>query len=106
LQPLAGGFAAAQGAAGWPGSEERSRIARLPTPERIDAQRALRQQRLSALHAALDRRGDAAKALYAALDPEQRRIFDEKTAAMVRQAPPPMRGGRAQHGLAEGARGY
>ena len=46
--------------------------ARAQAPERIDRMRALRQQR----NAEMDRRGDATKALYAALSPEQQQRMD------------------------------
>lgn len=52
---------------------------KLPTPERIDQMRALHQQ-----HAAqMDQRGEAAKAFYASLTPEQKKRFDEQTARMM-----------------------
>ena len=44
----------------------------LTTPERIDKMRALRSVR----QAEMDKRGDAVKALYAVLTPEQKKIFD------------------------------
>jgi protein CpxP len=48
---------------------------KLTTPERIDRMRALRAQ-----HAAeADRRGEATKAFYATLTPEQQKTFDAKT---------------------------
>ena len=47
-------------------------MAKLTTPERIDRMRALRAQ-----HAAeADRRGEATKAFYATLTPEQQKTFD------------------------------
>lgn len=47
-------------------------MANLTTPERIDRMRALRTQRA----AEADRRGDAVKTFYAALTPEQQKVFD------------------------------
>lgn len=64
-------------------------MAQLTTPERIDRMRALRAQR----NAEADRRGDATKALYAALTPAQQKTFDEHAHRMQRQ-----HGGRAGHG--------
>jgi periplasmic protein CpxP/Spy len=55
---------------------DRAEIARLPTPERIDRMRALRSERI----AEMDRRGEATKAFYAALTPEQKKVFDDATA--------------------------
>lgn len=49
-------------------------IAKLSTPERIDQMRALRNQRI----AEMDRRADATKSFYAALTPEQKKVFDEQ----------------------------
>lgn len=51
---------------------DRSGMEQLTTPERIDRMRAMRAQ-----HAAeADRRGEATKAFYAALTPEQQKTFD------------------------------
>ena len=51
-------------------------LARLTTPERIDRMRALR----NAHHAEMDKRGEATKTFYAALTPEQRKVFDTEGA--------------------------
>lgn len=51
---------------------ERGDMAKLTTPERIDKMRAMRAQRA----AEMDKRGDAAKTFYAALTPEQQKVFD------------------------------
>jgi protein CpxP len=55
---------------------DRAEFARLPTPERIDRMRALRSERI----AEMDRRGDATKTFYAALSPQQKKVFDDTTA--------------------------
>ncbi len=60
----------------------------LTTPERIDRMRELRTQRM----AEQDRRGDATKAFYAALRPEQQRTFDAQAARMMGHR------GHGQHG--------
>jgi len=58
-----------------PARLDRQGMAQLTTPERIDRMRALRAQ-----HAAeADRRGEATKAFYAALSPEQQKTFDAQT---------------------------
>ena len=54
------------------GRIERGEMAKLTTPERIDKMRAMRAQRA----AEMDKRGDAAKTFYAALTPEQQKVFD------------------------------
>lgn len=54
---------------------DRSGMAQLTTPERIDRMRALRAQRA----AEADRRGEVTKAFYAALAPEQQKTFDTQS---------------------------
>ncbi len=49
---------------------------KLPTPERIDKMRALRQQRMTAMTAEMDKRADATKAFYGTLTSEQKAVFD------------------------------
>lgn len=51
-------------------------MAKLPTPERIDKMKELRAQRMGEMTAAMDKRGEATKVFYAALTPEQQRVFD------------------------------
>jgi protein CpxP len=68
------------------GRIERGEMAKLTTPERIDKMRAMRAQRA----AEMDKRGDAAKTFYAALTPEQQKVFD----ANAMQHRP---GGRGEH---------
>ncbi len=55
---------------------DRAELERLTTPERIDRMRAMRTERI----AMTDRRADATKSFYAALDPTQKRVFDLATA--------------------------
>ncbi|SFD74975.1 Spy/CpxP family protein refolding chaperone [Paracidovorax konjaci] len=50
----------------------------LTTPERIDRMRALRAQR----SAEADRRDDAVKTFYAALNPAQQKVFDQESRRM------------------------
>ena len=59
-----------------PGTEQRAELDKLTTPQRIDKMRELRSQRTAAMTAMMDKRGDAAKAFYAALSPEQQKVFD------------------------------
>lgn len=51
-------------------------LAKLPTPERIDKMKALRTQHMTERSAAMDQRGEATKAFYATLTPEQQKVFD------------------------------
>jgi hypothetical protein len=69
-------------------------LAKLPTPERIDKMKALHTQRMSDMNAAMDKRGEATKAFYATLTPDQQKVFDAN--AMRRQGP---------HGRQHGPRG-
>jgi periplasmic protein CpxP/Spy len=59
-----------------PTPEQRAEFDKLGTPERIDKMRAMRTQRMAAVNAQLDRRGEAVKTFYAALSPEQQKVFD------------------------------
>lgn len=72
-----------------PGTEQRAELDKLTTPQRIDKMREIRSQRMTAMTALMDKRGEAAKAFYAALSPEQQKIFDAEHR---------MRGGRDGHG--------
>lgn len=53
----------------------RAEFDKLSTPERIDKMRTLRTQRI----AEMDKRADATKTFYAALSPEQQKLFDANT---------------------------
>jgi periplasmic protein CpxP/Spy len=55
-----------------PGPEQRAEMDKLTTPQRIDKMREMRAQRM----AAMDKRMDATKTFYAALSPEQQKVFD------------------------------
>ena len=59
-----------------PTPEQRAEMDKLTTPQRIDKMRDLRAQRMTEMNAAMTKRGDATKALYAALTPEQQKVFD------------------------------
>lgn len=63
---------------------DRAEFEKLSTPERIDRMRALRAER----NALMDKRADATKTFYAALTPEQKKVFDTQ----------PMRHGGRHHG--------
>jgi protein CpxP len=54
-------------------------LAKLPTPERIDKMTALHTQRMADMNAAMAQHGEATKAFYAVLTPEQQKVFDAST---------------------------
>jgi hypothetical protein len=66
---------------------ERGEMEKLTTPERIDSMRAMRAQHI----AEMDKRADATKAFYAALSPDQRKVFDAESSRFGRHGG---RGGR------------
>ena len=59
-----------------PTDSQRAEMDKLSTPERIDKMRAMRTERMTQMNAEMDKRGAATKALYAALTPEQQKVFD------------------------------
>lgn len=59
-----------------------SELDKLPTPERIDKMRALHKERMATMDAAMTKRGDATKTLYATLSAEQQKVFDAEFAKM------------------------
>ena len=77
-QPGAGGawnqFSAAMQPPAPDARSSRADFARLSTPERID----LMQKRADRRHARMKQRGDATKAFYAQLTPEQQKSFDSR----------------------------
>ena len=68
---------------------DRAELERLTTPERIDRMRALRAQR----NAEMDKRMDATKTFYAALTPDQKKVFDAEGMHFLRGGGKGMRGG-------------
>lgn len=65
-----------------PMAGQRAELDKLTTPERIDKMKALRTQRMTEMNAEMDKRGDAAKAFYAVLTPEQQKTFDAEHSKM------------------------
>lgn len=59
-----------------PSEAQRAEMDKLTTPERIDKMHALRGERMTQMNAAMDKRGNATKTFYAALTPEQQKVFD------------------------------
>ena len=51
-------------------------MAKLTTPERLDKMKALRTERMTAMNAAMDKREAATQTFYAALTPDQQKVFD------------------------------
>lgn len=51
-------------------------MAKLTTPERIDKMKAMRVQRMNDMTATMDKHAEATKTFYAALTPEQQKVFD------------------------------
>ena len=71
------GFTAAMQPAARPmPAGQRAELDKLTTPERIDKMRALRSERMAQMQAEMDKRGEATKAFYAALRPDQKIVFD------------------------------
>jgi periplasmic protein CpxP/Spy len=76
----------------------REAMARMTTPERIDQMQAMHAQR----SAEMTRRTEAVKTFYAALTPEQRKVFDEQPMAMMGQGG--RHGGKGGHDSQRGHR--
>lgn len=60
-------------------------MAKLTTPERIEKMKTMRAQRMGEMASAMDKHDEATKALYAALTPEQQKIFDANAMQGQRQ---------------------
>jgi len=58
---------------------DRAEMEKLSTPERIDKMRAMHTERHAAMTAHMDKRAEATKALYATLNPEQKKVFDAES---------------------------
>ena len=74
-----------------PMAAQRAELDKLATPERIDKMKALRAQRMADMSAEMDKRGEATKVFYAALNAEQQKTFDAEHRQMRGQ-------GRGHHG--------
>lgn len=64
---------------------DRSEMEKLTTPERIDKMRAMHTQHMTERTAAMDKRSEATKTLYAALNADQKKTFDAMHANMGRR---------------------
>jgi len=79
-----------------PQRPDHTELNKLPTPERIDAMRALHKGRMASMEAAMDKRGEATKTFYAVLSTEQKTVFDTEFARMGHGA------GHGMHGQMKG----
>jgi len=61
---------------------DRAEFDKLTTPERIDRMHALRTQHAADMNAAMDKREEATKTFYAALNADQKKVFDAEHARM------------------------
>jgi hypothetical protein len=77
-------------------------MAAMTTPERIDRMTQTMDARMARRREAMERRAAAAKSLYAALDPQQRRTMD---ALPLLRGPRDRMGGRGWRGRGMGGRG-
>ena len=62
---------------------DRAEIDKLTTPERIDKMRPLRTQRLMERQAQMDKRDDAIKTFYAALNVDQKKVLDTEHSKLM-----------------------
>ena len=90
--PWTGWTALMQPPANWK-RPDRAELERLATPERIDRMRAMRAER----SAMMDKRAEATKVFYAALNPIQKRVFDLETARRGQGGRGDHEGGRHGH---------
>ena len=77
-----------------PTPEQRAEFDQLTTPQRIDKMRAMRAQHMTEMTAAQDKRDEATKTFYAALTPEQQKVFDaehKKHSMQDKRGGPPMK---------------
>jgi Spy/CpxP family protein refolding chaperone len=75
-EPAWTAFMDAHKPAGKMGKPEMPDMSKLTTPERVDKMRELHAQRVSERTAEMDKRGAATKTFYAALTPDQQKLFD------------------------------
>lgn len=80
---------------------DRAELDKLTTPERIDKMHALRTEHTAAMNAAMDKREDATKAFYTALNAEQKKVFDAEHARIGAHQGGP-RGGHGGPGMGMG----
>lgn len=61
---------------------DRAEMEKLSTPERMDAMRKFRTERMAEMNAEMDKRDAAVKAFYGTLTPEQKKVFDSEHSRM------------------------
>ena len=64
---------------------DRAEMDKLTTPERIDKMHALRTERMATMNALMDKREEATKTFYTALNGDQKKVFDAEHARMGAQ---------------------
>ena len=74
---------------------------KLTTPERIDKMRAHRAQRMTEMQVQMDKREEATKTFYAALNADQKKVFDVEHSTMMQRWSD--RKGHGNHHQAPGA---
>jgi periplasmic protein CpxP/Spy len=79
------------------GADARAAMASMTTPERLDRMARMIDERTTRMRDAFHRRADAAKALYAVLGPDQRRVMDALPALKGHEHGGGM--GRGRHGM-------
>ena len=77
--------------------EQRAEFDKLTTPDRIDKMRAMRTQRMTEMSTLMDQRDAAIKAFYAALNPDQQKVYDAEHKKHGRHG---SHGGPDHHGAA------
>lgn len=55
---------------------DRAALEKMTTPERLEKMKAMRTQHMSDMNAAMEKRDAATKTFYAALTPDQQKVFD------------------------------
>jgi len=80
-------------------------MAKLTTPQRLDKMQELRAQHMSEMGAAMEKHTQSTKNLYAALTPEQQKVFDSAAMPGQRHSMGGQRGPKAGQGTLPGKQG-
>jgi len=75
---------------------DKAELEKLSTPERIDKMHAMRKQHMDAMDKEMEQREQATKKFYAALNPEQQKVFDAEHARHMGKMEE-MRGNMGKH---------
>lgn len=84
-EPAWAAFASAMTARPTHSRPDMAQLALLPTPERIERMKALREQRQAQINAQMDQRAQAARSFYNLLQEPQKKVFDEETGKHLAQ---------------------